>query len=599
LIPVVRRARLVISPREQATSKPEPFVNQINLLIRKSGAFPGASDDCIQLIAETSTWFSIPAGNVLFSQGDPSEAIYITLSGLLEVNIRKNTGEEITVSRIGPGEVIGEMGCVRGEPRSATIQALHTSDLIAVSRGALDQLARRYPTVLLSLYRTVVGRLRSVHEEKPVSHRPRSFCLLPNGDDDRAHVFTRDFTAALASLGSTCVVAKQEFADCTSDQLRAFEAAYDFVVYVAESARSSWSRLCLNQADVIVIVVRGTDIPTGIDLDIRSSAKPPLELVLLWSDDIVAGKTTAWLKALSPAGHHHVRSSADVRRATRLLAGRGTGLVLSGGGARGLSHIGVARALADHGVSIDAICGTSIGAYIGAALAMEWDFETLRYRVDDFSRRNPLLELVVPRWSLLSGRGLRVSSAKWFGERAIEETPIRYACVTTDLTACAAACHRHGKLRTWVRASCSLPGIFPPNVVDDAVHIDGGLVNNLPSDIIRAMGVDFVLAVDVGAGSASGTRGGKRDTGRLPNIIELLMRVATMSDDARASAARQQCDVLLMPNVQHLGLLNWRAYDEAIKRGYDCAAPKIDQIKQRIADPQSTLPFQSKLTSAA
>jgi predicted acylesterase/phospholipase RssA len=77
------------------------------------------------------------------------------------------------------------------------------------------------------------------------------------------------------------------------------------------------------------------------------------------------------------------------------------------------------------------------------------------------------------------------------------------------------------------------------------------------------------------------------------------MRVGTMSDDARASAARQQCDVLLMPNVQHLGLLNWRAYDEAIKRGYDCAAPKIDQIKQRIADPQSTLPFQSKLNSAA
>jgi NTE family protein len=416
-------------------------------------------------------------------------------------------------------------------------------------------------------------------------YRPRSFCLLPNGDDDRAHAFTQDFTAALASLGSTCVVTKQEFACSTSDQFRAFEAAHEFVVYVAERAKSSWSRLCLSHADAILIVVRGTDIPTGIDFDIRSSAKIPLELVLLWSDNIVAGKTTAWIKALSPAGHHHVRSSADVGRAARLLTGRGMGLVLSGGGARGLSHIGVARALADHGVSIDAICGTSIGAYIGAALAMEWDSETLRNRVDDFSRRHPLLELVVPRWSLLSGRGLRVSTAKWFGEWAIEETPIRYACVTTDLTACAAASHRHGKLKTWVTASCSLPGIFPPNVLDDAVHVDGGLVNNLPSDIIRVMGVDFVLAVDVGAGPATCTRGDKRDTGRLPNILELLMRVGTMSDDARASAARRQCDVLLVPNVQHLGLLNWRAYDEAITRGYDCAFAKIDRIKQRIADP--------------
>jgi NTE family protein len=190
----------------------------------------------------------------------------------------------------------------------------------------------------------------------------------------------------------------------------------------------------------------------------------------------------------------------------------------------------------------------------------------------------------VPRWSLLSGRGLRVSAEKWFGEWAIEETPIRYACVTTDLTACGAAPHRSGKLKTWVRASCSLPGVFPPILAENAVHIDGGLVNNLPTDIIRNMGVGFVLAVDVGAGPATGNHGNKGDAVALPNILELLTRIVTMSDDARGSAARQQCDVLLAPNVQHLGLLNWRAYDEAIKYGYDCTVAKIDRIKRHIAD---------------
>lgn len=573
-------------------SKSEPFLDQIDSLIRKSGAFPGADDDCIRLIAEASTWLLIPGGNILFSQGDPSEAMYITVNGLLETNLRRSSGEEITVNRIGPGEVIGEMGCVLGEPRSATIRALRTSELIAVSRDALEQLARSHPAVLLSLYRTLVGRLRNVQEGRLVRHRPRTFCLLPNVVDDDARAFTRDFAAALAALGSTCLVTKQEFADSTSDQFGRLEAAHEFVVYVAERARSPWSRLCLSQADAILIVVRGTDMAAAIEpFDARISARIPLELVLLWPDHIVAGKTTAWIEALNPAGHHHVRSSTDVGRAARLLTGRGTGLVLSGGGARGVSHIGVGRALSDHGVLIDAICGTSIGAYIGGALAMEWDFDTQRHRIADFSRRHPLLELVVPRWSLLSGRGLRVSAEKWFGEWAIEDTPIRYACVTTDLTACGAAPHRRGKLKTWVRASCSLPGIFPPIFADDAVHVDGGLVNNLPTDVIRSMGVDFVLAVDVGASTAAGNhndkRGDMRGTAPLPNIIELLMRVGSMSDEARGSAARQQCDVLLTPNVQHLGLLNWRAYDEAIKRGYDCTVAKIDRIKRRIADSQA------------
>jgi NTE family protein len=287
----------------------------------------------------------------------------------------------------------------------------------------------------------------------------------------------------------------------TADQFSALECAHEYVVYAAERGNTSWSRLCLSQADCILIVARGTDAVTAIEpFAGRGSSQIPVELILLWSANIVAGKTTAWIDALRPAGHQHVRSSIDIGRAARLLTGRGTGLVLSGGGARGLSHIGVARALSDHGISIDAICGTSIGAYIGAALAMEWDFETLRRRIEDFSRKHPLLELVVPRWSLLSGRGLRVSAEKWFGEWAIEDTPIRYACVTTNLTACGAAAHRRGKLKTWVRASCSLPGVFPPVLAENAVHIDGGLVNNLPTDIIRNMGVGFVLAVDVGAG---------------------------------------------------------------------------------------------------
>jgi NTE family protein len=162
--------------------------------------------------------------------------------------------------------------------------------------------------------------------------------------------------------------------------------------------------------------------------------------------------------------------------------------------------------------------------------------------------------------------------------------PIRFACVTSNLTTSSVAAHRRGKLKTWVCASSSLPGIFPPIFADGALHVDGGVLNNLPSDIIRQMGAGCVVAVDVGLRPAPVPVGsGATMTAALPNILDLMMRVATMSDAARGFTASQDCDVLLLPNVHHLGLLNWRAYDEAIRCGYDCALATIDQIKRRMA----------------
>jgi hypothetical protein len=117
---------------------------------------------------------------------------------------------------------------------------------------------------------------------------------------------------------------------------------------------------------------------------------------------------------------------------------------------------------------------------------MEWDFETLRHRIEDFSRRHPLFELVVPRWSLLSGRGLRVSAEKWSGEWAIEDTPIRYAWCDDQpysLWRRRAPAWKTQDLGTGVVLATR--GI--PSCLRRAVHIDGGLVNNLPTDIIRDM----------------------------------------------------------------------------------------------------------------
>lgn len=558
-------------------SECDGLLDYIISLIRQAGAFSDASDECIRSLAEAVSWITIPGGSTLFSQGEPSTAIYITSNGLFGVYVSNGAGEETLIRQIGRGEMIGEMGCVAGEPRSATIRALRTSEVLMISWEDVEPLTRAHPILMLSLCRTVIRRLRDFQQGKRSQIGFRTYCLLSHGNAHEVRPFVDDLVAEVSRLGPTFLVTKEVCHDYTTDRLVALEASYDYVIYLADDGKTPWSRLCLQQADTVVIIAQGPDAPRPIEPFGDVGAGISTSLVLLWPGEIIPGKTGPWLDSLRPRAHYHVRSLSDIGRAARLLTGNGLGIVLAGGGARGLAHVGVRRAFAEHGVPIDAVVGTSIGALVGASIAMEWDYPTSRARAHRFSRKHLFWELVPPLRSLFSGRNLRTSLKEWYGETEIEETPIPYACVSASLNTSGATVHPRGKITTWVRASASPPGIFPPVLENGTLHVDGGVVNNLPTDTIRGMGVSFVVAVDLVSDD--------RSLGpKLPSIIEVLMRVATMGSDARNLSAREQCDVLLSPNLLTVNFLDFRAYDLAIQIGYNCAVEKIEQIKQRIPD---------------
>jgi predicted acylesterase/phospholipase RssA len=358
---------------------------------------------------------------------------------------------------------------------------------------------------------------------------------MPHGSDRGVRAFVDDLLTEFGALGQTFLVTKENCADYTTDRLVALETKYEFVIYLADTGLTAWSRLCLRQADTVLVTVQGDDAPRPIE-PLTNVINPgiPVDMVLLWQGKIV-------------------------------------------------------QVFTDHGVPVDAVIGTSMGALVGAAIAMQWDLDYARERARKFSRRHPLTELVIPRRSLLSGRNLRASLEDWFGETEIEETPIRYTCVSVDLNTCVATSHARGKLKTWIRASAALPGIFPPVIEKAGLYIDGGVANNLPTDIARDLGVNYVVAVDVGLvpEKAASAPDAAPIAEVIPNILDLLMRVGTIGSDVRGMTARQQCDVLLVPNVRSVGMMNFRAYDEAIKLGYDCTVTKIEQIKRRIPDQRT------------
>ena len=194
----------------------------------------------------------------------------------------------------------------------------------------------------------------------------------------------------------------------------------------------------------------------------------------------------------------HVREGTppDLHRLARLVSGRATGLVLGGGGARGFAHLGVWRALVELGIDVDAIGGASIGAPLGAAMALQLKPDELVTMSTELFRG--LLDYTVPIVSLVKGRRISRNIATVFDGIDLRDLWLPFFCVSTNITRSRLEVHDRGDAATAIRASVALPGILPPVTVGGDLLVDGGVLNNLPCDVMRATGtVGHLIAVDL------------------------------------------------------------------------------------------------------
>ncbi|HUN53140.1 MAG TPA: patatin-like phospholipase family protein, partial [Candidatus Sulfotelmatobacter sp.] len=328
-----------------------------------------------------------------------------------------------------------------------------------------------------------------------------------------------------------------------------------------------------------------------------------LDLVLL-HDSSKPRDTARWLAQHAFTLHHHLRGAADMQRLARILTGRGVGLVFSGGGARGFAHLGVVKALREVGMPIDLVGGNSMGAIIGAGVAHDWDEPTLRTAFRRaFVETNPLSDYTVPLVSLVGGRKVSRLLREAFGDIAIEDLWLPYFCVTANLTRGVAAAHRGGPLWRWLRASVAIPGVLAPVFDGGDVHVDGGVINNLPVDFMRDIGRGLVIGVDVVSDHAFTAksegadlpplwrlmlpRGGKE----VPGILQILWRAGTVNSDAAAAALRNETDLLLQPSMESIDLLNWKAFDRAVELGYRHAMTKLETMPRPLPGGGGMLPI--------
>jgi NTE family protein len=558
--------------------------------------FAGLEVPVIRQISAAAEWLSLPGGSTLFAATEPSYAMYVVLSGCLGVFSADTRDRRRFIGRVLAGDTVGEMGLISGRPRSANVVALRDSELARISSESFDRVFGQHPAAMMRIARLTVDRLEFTQNRRGPRHSARTFTLLPQSVEVDAGGFATAFVKALSRFGRTELVWSVRAGSHTSHWFHKVETANDFVVYVADSAPGRWSNQCVRQADALLLLARAeaTAGPWPSMSQARDSSMAPqrAELILLHDGQIARGAAARWLAAQPGIPHHHVVDAGDISRVARLLTGRGVGLVLAGGGARGFAHIGVVKALRENGIPIDLVGGTSMGAILGAGVAQLWSVEELKERFyAAFVKGKPLRDYTLPFVSLVSGRKVSRLLRNDFRDTHIEDLPLTFFCVSSNLTTGHIAVHRRGLLWLWLRASVAIPGVLPPIVHRGEVLVDGGTMNNLPVDAMRELGRGPVIGVDVGADRAFTTDNEEVDVPlpwqlmswlrvrrNRPNIFQILWRAGMVNSSAMTAAHREKTDLLLQPPLAQIDMLNWSAFERAIATGYEYAVRRLETL---------------------
>ena len=264
------------------------------------------------------------------------------------------------------------------------------------------------------------------------------------------------------------------------------------------------------------------------------------------------------------------------------------GLALSSGAARGLAHIGVLEVLEKEGIPIDMLAGASAGALIGALYARRKDAsQTKSQTIDLLSKRLTFLaDLAIPKTGLIQGKRLKKRLRSIIGDIEFKDLSIPFACVATDIGTGEAVVIKQGSVVEGVRASISLPAIFTVVKWEGRYLVDGGLVNPVPVSVLKEMGADFVIAVNVVPDMRDriNSKGNEEpaEEPKEPNIFTVIMRMIHIAGYQAVRSSLEGADIVIEPQVTHIGFGDFHRVKECISQGELAAQSSIPEIKRRL-----------------
>lgn len=578
--------------------------------------------DILRLFEDEFERVLVPEGTYLIRQNEAADCLYLVVSGRLNVVLESDTEADRVVAQIPKGETVGEMSLITGRKRSTSVVAARDCEVLKIPKERFDALLIQHPELLLEITRTISHRLSSTTRLREVKFKPKMIVILPAGNGGPSITqYISQLRNALSQRGTLAyldeTVIEQSFAnmskrsDSELDQdtnllewLNRIEDQHDFVLCVAQESATWWTKRCIRTADRVYLVgvassaVALNNAERFLFDSLGSKNATSIELLLILPQGATVGHNSArWRQQREVIDVHHVDVSNqnDVQRQVRLLLGEAVGLVLGGGGARGLAHIGVIRAMSELGIPIDMIGGTSIGSVVAALHSVGLNPREQLERIIKYSNLyKPYRQYTLPLVSLLRTPPVENFYKALYGDAQIEDSKTRFFCISCNLNSAQRVVHNSGPFFDAVRASTAIPAAFAPFLKDGALLVDGGIMDNLPIKEMKARGAHKIIAVDVAAkddlhidANLKAVPTGWqllwrrvlrfRNKEQFPHIMEILMRTLMVNSVAKRSESGSVADLILRPPADETGMLDFSQMEKVEKIGYDHAMPILSQ----------------------
>lgn len=634
---------------------------QAEASLRRVPLFAGLEADQLARVAAACKEVTLEKGDVLCRAGDPGDRLFVLGSGELEV--WGGAGAATLVARLQAGELVGELSVMLGERRTATVRASRRARLLALDRSGFETLLLNHPAIMVNLSRLVARRLATLARGEVATLQATSLVVTAEAGLRGKTLVAHTVAALLASFsGRASVVVDvgssgagrvplEDLADAALERVlgklctrgpvpvlrvavgsttgaSALEAGLgDLVARLGE--RFPWVLLDPDAHPVIVDAVREVAhrelaiVAASAEAAPAAAERRRLEIVNLYnptSARVAVNQCEPFVLPLVEG--HQGDATALVRlacrdrfaplarplhRLTRKLLGATVGIALGGGAAFGIAHVGVLKVLDDADIPVDLIAGTSMGSIIGAGYATGMcpdEMIEIAHRIGTpGTTLSVAFDPTLSRPALLSGEKMARIFAQVAGEavrQTFEDLQTPYRAVAADVETGERVAIGDGSIETAYRASAAVPLIWSPVRWNGRVLIDGSMVDPVPGEVVREMGADLLVAVNVVPQLRSGVRtvlarwydrmnrlnplaylGGSQG---MPSMFDIGMNTIQMLQYELGNFKVIGADVGINPELQEFTWIEFYRARELIERGAAAAERALPDLRRVLGE---------------
>ena len=548
-------------------------------------------------------------GQFLVKEGDRCDGWYLVTNGRLAAPGTDRIYEE--------GDSLGEEEMLFNHPHTHSLVAVSDAEVIRISPQSFEALWN-YPDLIRRLFKNTIHKLAlPVEDRTTVTHQVMAVgtlgAKLPLAEiiprmaklfGQKRNVLYLD-PQVVRNLLNVPESAFRNDEHLAWMRIRSWYTqtvpAYTYIVFAFDAEYPAWNKFCRSNADTLVAVTDAALQPAENQewFEYKETPLPQDRwLVLVHPEEtVIPTDTRRWLKHYGSPKHLHIVGSGDAEllRLMRMVTGTAIGVVFGGGTAKGFAHFGVMNAIQEVGIPVDLVGGTSIGSAVGAMYAMRLSPEQIQKINQTLLDLNPFRDFAVPRTALLKSRRFEQLARSSFGDVRIEDCWLHYFCCSTDLTTAEQIVHEDGDLWRATMASGALPMVIPPVIEESHVLVDGGLLNNVPADLMMQKTQGPVIAINVAPLEDFKAQEEAEPVRRPllervkspiqlkgnPGIMDILVQSLVVSSHHKLRSTIDDIDLYLEPPVGHFGMTRFDAMDEMAQIGYDYAMPLLTEFKNK------------------